>query len=217
MTTDVHVESIPALGIRLNTPEWFEWVSFQSQFKYIGNSTEMSVKRRASNGKWYARKKVYSSDKGSIPVDLYIGANEECTSERLKEINYRFGQNWRDFWPWYHSPARKESKAKGVQVYTEPPQSSQTQDENEKLKAPPDNFKETTLLRECLESYQQQKHVVEAYRNETEELRARLVEVEAQLKKKDSELAEATNKIEVLEKESRDLRYRCSDLEREKV
>jgi DNA repair exonuclease SbcCD ATPase subunit len=117
---------------------------------------------------------VYSSDKGSTPVDLYIGANEECTAEKLKEINYRFGQDWRDFWHWYHSPARKELKSKGVQIeemYTEDSQLSQTRDE-------------------------------------TEELRARLTELEV-------ELTGATNKIEGLERESRELRYRCSDLERE--
>lgn len=138
MTISVFPGSIPELGIQLDSPEWFEWLATQTQFKYEGNLTAMSVKRRASNGKWYARKKVYSSDKGSIPVDLYIGANEECTSEKLKEINYRFGQDWRDFWPWYHSPARKESKEKGVQtkeVYTEPTQPSQTIDEIERLKA----------------------------------------------------------------------------------
>jgi hypothetical protein len=138
MTTDVHVESIPALDIRLDTPEWFEWLSSQSQFKYIGNSTEMSVKRRASNGKWYARKKVWSSDKGSTPVDLYLGSNEEVTSEKLREINYCFGLESSKFWQWYHSPARKQSKGKGVQeaeMYTEQPQPSQTRDDTEELRA----------------------------------------------------------------------------------
>jgi hypothetical protein len=137
MTISVFPGSIPQLGIQLDSPEWFEWLAAQSQFKYEGNLTAMSVKRRASNGKWYARKKVYSSDKGSVPVDLYIGSDEECSSEKLKEINYRFGQDWRDFWSWYHSPARKESKAKGVQreeVYTEQPQLSQTRDETEELR-----------------------------------------------------------------------------------
>jgi regulator of replication initiation timing len=138
MTISVFPGSIPQLGIQLDSPEWFEWLAAQSQFKYEGNLTAMSVKRRASNGKWYARKKVYSSDKGSVPIDLYIGSDEECSSEKLKEINYRFGQDWRDFWSWYHSPARKESKAKGVQreeVYTEQPQLSQTRDETEELRA----------------------------------------------------------------------------------
>lgn len=138
MTISVFPGSVPDLGIQLDSSEWFEWLTAQSQFKYEGNLTTMSVKRRASNGKWYARKKVYSSDKGSVPVDLYIGPDEECTSEKLKEINYRFGQDWRDFWHWYHSPARKESKEKGVQtkeVYTEKTQPSQTSDEVEGLKA----------------------------------------------------------------------------------
>src|SRR4028119_53415 len=96
----------------------------------------MSVKRRA-NGKWYARKKVYSSDKGSIPVDLYIGSDEECTSEKLREISCHFGQDWVKFWEWYHSPARKQSKPKGVQperMYTDEPQAFQTRDEVEELK-----------------------------------------------------------------------------------
>jgi hypothetical protein len=138
MTISVFPGSIPALDIQLDSPEWFEWLATQSQFKYEGNLTTMSVKRRASNGKWYARKKVYSSDKGSTPVDLYIGADEECTAEKLREINYHFGQDWRNFWPWYHSPARKESKPKGVQteeVYTEQLQLSQTRDETEELRA----------------------------------------------------------------------------------
>jgi hypothetical protein len=138
MTISVFPGSIPELDIQLDSPEWFKWLATQSQFKYEGNLTTMSVKRRTSNGKWYARKKVYSSDKGSIPIDLYIGADEECTSEKLKEINYRFGQDWRDFWPWYHSPDRKEPKAKGVQrekVYTEAQPSSQTRNEADELRA----------------------------------------------------------------------------------
>ncbi len=116
---NVFPTSIPDLDIRLDTPEWFEWLATQMQFKYCGNLTEMSVKRRP-NGMWYARKKIYSSN-GSKPIDLYIGSDEECTSDKLKEINYHFGKDWVEFWKWYHSDARKESKSKGVQpnpVYT---------------------------------------------------------------------------------------------------
>jgi chromosome segregation ATPase len=52
-------------------------------------------------------------------------------------------------------------------------------------------------------------------RDKTENLQARFAELEARLKEKDDELTEAKTKVEILEKESRDLRYRCSDLERE--
>jgi hypothetical protein len=113
MTVNVYPSSIPDLEINLDSPEWFEWLEAQMQFKYCGNLTEMSVKRRP-NGKWYARKKIRSSN-GSKPVDLYIGSDEECTSEALKEINYQFSQDWVSFWNWYYDPARKGDKPKGVQ------------------------------------------------------------------------------------------------------
>ncbi len=136
MTISVFPGSIPELDIQLDSPEWFEWLAAQSQFKYESNLATMSVKRRASNGKWYARKKVWSSDKGSTPVDLYLGSNEEVTSEKLREINYYFGLEPGKFWQWYHSPTRKQSKSKGVQpeMYTEQPQPSQTRDETEELR-----------------------------------------------------------------------------------
>jgi hypothetical protein len=115
MTIHVFPGTVPELGIQLDSPEWFEWLSQQLQFKYCGNCTEMSVKRRASNGKWYARKKVYSSDKGSVPIDLYVGTDSDCTAEKLIELNYYFGLEWQKFWQWYHSPARRGEKGKGVQ------------------------------------------------------------------------------------------------------
>jgi hypothetical protein len=115
MTTHVFPETVPELGIQLDSPEWFEWLSQQLQFKYCGNCTEMSVKRRASNGKWYARKKVYSSDKGSVPIDLYVGTDSDCTAEKLIELNYYFGLEWQKFWQWYHSSARRKEKGRGVQ------------------------------------------------------------------------------------------------------
>jgi BMFP domain-containing protein YqiC len=52
-------------------------------------------------------------------------------------------------------------------------------------------------------------------RDKAENLQARFAELEARLKEKDEELTEAKTKVEILEKESRQLRYRCSDLERE--
>jgi hypothetical protein len=134
---NVYPGTIPELNIQLDTPEWFEWLSHTNQFKYVGNLTEMSVKRRASNGKWYARKKVYSSDGGSKPVDLYIGNDSECTLAKLKEINAHFAKDWVAFWQWYHSPSRKPGKAKGVQtksLYTEALGSSLTQEEIAQLK-----------------------------------------------------------------------------------
>lgn len=145
MTASVYPDSIPDLDIKLDTPEWFSWLESQQQFKYIGNLTEVNVKRR-SNGKWYARKKVYSSN-GSKPIDLYIGSDSECTAEKLKEINLRFGQDWTKFWEWYYSPdrtAQKNVKGKGVQpeeVYTPNELSSQIQSEIEGLKAENDELK----------------------------------------------------------------------------
>ena len=135
---NVYPGMIPELDITLDTPEWFDWLSSANQFKYVGNLTEMSVKRRASNGKWYARKKVYSSNGGSKPVDLYIGSDSECTAEKLREINFHFAKDWVAFWQWYHSPSRKQGKGKGVQtseVYTEEVTTSQTQEEITELKA----------------------------------------------------------------------------------
>jgi hypothetical protein len=116
---NVYPTSIPDLDILLDTPEWFEWLDSQTQFKYCGNLTEMSVKRRP-NGKWYARKKILSSG-GSKPIDLYIGSDEECTSDKLKEVNYHFSKDNSEFWRWYYDPARRGDKHKGVQsdsVYT---------------------------------------------------------------------------------------------------
>ena len=114
---NVYPGTIPDLGIQLDSPEWFDWLASVNQFKYIGNLTEMSVKRR-SNGKWYARKKIYSSS-GSKPVDLYIGSDEQCTAEKLQEINTCFAKDWVDFWDWYYSERKQEGK-EGVQenMYT---------------------------------------------------------------------------------------------------
>ncbi len=144
MTINVFPGSIPDLGIEIDTPAWFTWLSLQQHFKYVGNLTEMSVKRR-NNGKWYARKKVYSSSGGSKPVDLYIGGDSECTANKLKELNYQFSQDWTQFWEWYYSPARKEGKAKGVQslemsTLAEP--TSQTQEEIAQLRAENERLKQ---------------------------------------------------------------------------
>jgi hypothetical protein len=128
--------SIPDLDILLDTPEWFEWLDSQTQFKYCGNLTEMSVKRRP-NGKWYARKKILSSN-GSKPIDLYIGSDEECTSDKLKEVNHHFGKNNSEFWNWYYDPARKGDKPKGVQsdsVYTLAQVTSESGEDVAKLQA----------------------------------------------------------------------------------
>jgi hypothetical protein len=127
---NVYPGTIPDLEIQLDTPAWFSWLSSTNQFKYMGNLVEMSVKRRA-NGKWYARKKVYSSS-GSKPIDLYIGEDSDCTSEKLREINACFGKDWQDFWTWYYSPERKEGKSKGAHnslMYTDMKATLQTQEE----------------------------------------------------------------------------------------
>lgn len=145
---NVYPGMIPELDITLDTPEWFDWLSSANQFKYVGNLTEMSVKRRAANGKWYARKKVYSSNGGSKPVDLYIGSDSECTAEKLREINFHFAKDWVAFWQWYHSPSRKQGKGKGVQmpeVYTEEVTTSQTQNEIAQLRAAIDELREKNL------------------------------------------------------------------------
>jgi hypothetical protein len=144
MTIHVFPGTVPELGIQLDSPEWFEWLSQQLQFKYCGNCTEMSVKRRASNGKWYARKKVYSSDKGSVPIDLYVGTDSDCTAEKLIELNYYFGLEWQKFWQWYHSPARRGEKGKGVQqeMSTSTTNPSQTGEEIAQLRAEVERLKQ---------------------------------------------------------------------------
>ena len=144
MTIDVFPGSIPDLGIEIDTPAWFAWLSLQQHFKYVGNCTQMSVKRR-NNGKWYARKKVYSSSGGSKPVDLYIGGDSECTADKLKELNYQFSRDWTEFWEWYYSPARREGKSKGVQsreISTLAELTSQTQEEIAQLRAELERLKQ---------------------------------------------------------------------------
>jgi len=146
---NVFPTSIPDLDIRLDTPEWFEWLARQDRFRYIGNLTEMSVKKRP-NGMWYARKKISSSN-GSKPIDLYIGSDEECTSEKLKEINYHFGKDNSEFWRWYYSPDRRGDKSKGVQpkqMYTSASPTAQTQTEITQLRAEVErlNKRESYLL-----------------------------------------------------------------------
>jgi chromosome segregation ATPase len=78
---------------------------------------------------------------------------------------------------------------------------------------PRDADKELTQ-KSHINSYETERKVEEPS-NEATELRFRLAELEARLREKDGELTEATSKIEVLEKETRELRYHCSDLERE--
>jgi hypothetical protein len=96
-------------GIPIDSPQWFDWLGQQSSFRYQGSLTNFTCNRRP-NGKWYGVKKVHSSDKGSIPIALYIGADKDCTLAKLQEIHERFSMsNW-DFWRWYHSPERKGKK-----------------------------------------------------------------------------------------------------------
>jgi flagellar motility protein MotE (MotC chaperone) len=116
MIIRVYNSTIPELGIALDTHQWFEWLESIDQFKYIGNLTEMMVKRRRANNKWYARKKIYSSNGGSKAVDLYLGHNQDVTKDKLSEVNRNFAKEWSDFWVWYYSPERKRGTGKGVQT-----------------------------------------------------------------------------------------------------
>jgi flagellar motility protein MotE (MotC chaperone) len=138
MIIHVYNSTIPELGIGLDTHQWFEWLESIDQFKYIGDLTEMMVKRRRANNKWYARKKIYSSNGGSKAVDLYLGHNQDVTKEKLSEVNRNFAKEWSDFWVWYYSPDRKRGTGKGVQVpegYTINRSVEQLQKEVEGLKS----------------------------------------------------------------------------------
>ncbi len=113
-------DRVSEADIPIDSPQWSEWLGQQSSFRYEGSQTNFTCNRRP-NGKWYGVKKVHSSDKGSVPVALYIGSDLDCTLAKLQEVHERFSMdNW-DFWRWYHSPERKGKKKQIPGGYTKKP------------------------------------------------------------------------------------------------
>jgi len=95
-------------SIWIDTPQWLEWLSINSAFRYEAQGTNFNCNKKA-NGKWYASKKIYATN-GCKLIALYIGGDEDCTLERLQGIAEKFSLDWADFWRWYHGSERKESK-----------------------------------------------------------------------------------------------------------
>ena len=108
----VEVDSIVGTNIWIDTPEWKEWLSTKTSFRYQSKDTQFNCLRR-KNGRWYAGKKIYSSS-GCKSIALYIGTDKDCNLTKLQEIAEHYSLDWRDFWTWYYSEERKASK-KGVQ------------------------------------------------------------------------------------------------------
>lgn len=107
----VRLDKVFSADIWIDSPEWCTWLTQCASFRYEGKSTSFNCTKR-QNGKWYATKKVFSSN-GSKAVSLYVGA--DCTLEKLQEVEYHFSLDWKDFWHWYYSDERKQAKSKVVQ------------------------------------------------------------------------------------------------------
>jgi hypothetical protein len=102
----VYYDKILTHDISLDTPAWFQWLATQTTFSYSGHQTDMNCVKR-NNGKWYANKKIFSSEIGRWrTVSLYIGTDYACTLEKLTDINEKFGLDWQRFWQWYYSKER---------------------------------------------------------------------------------------------------------------
>jgi cell division protein FtsB len=104
----VEVDSIVGTSIWIDTPEWKEWLSVNTTFRYEGKGTNFNCLKR-KNGRWYAGKKVYSSS-GCKAIALYIGTDKDCTLAKLQEIAGYYALDWSDFWAWYYSEERKASR-----------------------------------------------------------------------------------------------------------
>lgn len=103
--------------IKLDTPEWLEFLGTHATFTYSGYSGndyfQMNLVKR-NGSKWYANKKIYSPKHGKpVPVSLYIGADNQCTKEKLETTLWSFSQDWTKFWNWYYSDERKATLKKG--------------------------------------------------------------------------------------------------------
>jgi DNA repair exonuclease SbcCD ATPase subunit len=196
---EVGYDQIDELNIKVGSPGWFQWLEENRSFHYSCSQGHFTANKN-SKGYWYAQRR---SD-GNL-LQHYLGQSSKLTLGSLQDAASKLALAALE-----NRPRNRLVKALDEQSC----KSCMTEEERLRQSSKGELIDLVVHLKEKLQDYKTQPTPSSQTQDEIE-LKARLSEIEAQLKKKDSELAEAINKIEVLEKESRDLRYRCSDLERE--
>lgn len=84
--------------IKLDSPEWFDWLSERSSFSYQSAISDYTCNKR-SNGKWYASKRKGDRSQGSKSLaQEYLGSDDKVTKVRLEEIARKFALPDRDYW-----------------------------------------------------------------------------------------------------------------------
>jgi len=68
-------------GIRLDTPEWFEWLHQHDSFRYEDSWANVHYWCQKKRGYWYAFKTINDNRRCQ-----YIGKIEACTKDRLEQI-----------------------------------------------------------------------------------------------------------------------------------
>lgn len=146
---------VSGVSIKLDSPEWFSWLSERSSFSYQSAISDYTCNKR-SNGKWYASKRKGDRSQGSKSLaQEYLGSGDKVTKTKLEEIARKFALPDRDYWYLKHpkpktgeptaSPGAGCTTDKGT---TKNESSSQTADEIAELKAEVERLKnrETYLL-----------------------------------------------------------------------
>lgn len=145
---------VSGASIKLDSPEWFDWLSERSSFSYQSAISDYTCNKR-SNGKWYASKRKGDRSQGSKSLaQEYLGSGDKVTKAKLEEIARKFALPDRDYWYLKHpKPKTGEPTASpGVgcttKGTTKSKSSSQPSDEIAELKAEVERLKsrETYLL-----------------------------------------------------------------------
>jgi hypothetical protein len=89
---------VSGASIKLDSPEWFGWLSERSSFSYQSAISYYTCNKR-SNGKWYASKRKGDRSQGSKSLaQEYLGSDDKVTKVRLEEIARKFALPDRDYW-----------------------------------------------------------------------------------------------------------------------
>lgn len=95
--------------IKLDTPDWFQWLTNNSSFSYRSDTSDYTCNKR-SNGKWYASKRKGARSQGSKSLGQeYLGASDKVTAAKLEEVARKFALPDREYWYLKH-PKPKQSQ-----------------------------------------------------------------------------------------------------------
>lgn len=89
---------VSGASIKLDSSEWFDWLSERSSFSYQSAISDYTCNKR-SNGKWYASKRKGDRSQGSKSLaQEYLGSGDKVTKAKLEEIARKFALPDREYW-----------------------------------------------------------------------------------------------------------------------